>query len=227
MLKSLTCDFSFLWVCLCVYACCAAWKVRFFIHHTSVCVCVCVCMMMMMMMMMSTQITSRLFISGCESRLKMFIWLSSWFGECCLCFHSSLNKHVLTAVMALNLLHLLHTFSVTTTAKYVTLNKFKVISLKEHVRFCCRFYRYIALCRQWSDFLSTSHKVVIGSVPLRIITYLIIMKSNLHKDMEHNYIQMLINLHRMKPNPKVSINGLNYLNSVHFTHYEVLLSVCH
>lgn len=29
------------------------------------------------------------------------------------------------------------------------------------------------------------------------------MKSNLHKDMDHNYIQMLINLHRMKPNPKV------------------------
>lgn len=39
MSKSLTCDFSSLWVCLCVYACCAAWKVRFFIHHTSVSVC--------------------------------------------------------------------------------------------------------------------------------------------------------------------------------------------
>lgn len=51
--------------------------------------------------------------------------------------------------------------------------------------------------------LSTSHKVVIGSMPLRIIPYLIIMKSNLHKDMDHNYIQMLINVHRMKPNPKV------------------------
>lgn len=141
MSKSLTCDFSSLWVCLCVYACCAAWKVRFFIHHT---MCLCVCMMMMML---STQITSRLFISGCESRLKMFIWLSSWFGECCLCFHSSLNKHVLTAVMALNFLGLFHTFSVITTAKYVRLNKFKVISLKEHVHFCCCFYRYPALCR--------------------------------------------------------------------------------
>lgn len=196
MLKSLTCDFSSLWVCLCVCMPAVLHERSGFSFITPVCVCVC-----MMMMMLSTQITSRLFISGCESRLKMFIWLSSWFRECCLCFHSSLNKHVVTAVMAVNLLGLFHTFSVTTTAKYVTLNKFKVISLKEHVHFCCCFYRYTVNSGLLS--LSTSHKVVIGSVPLRIITYLIIMKSNLHKDMDHNYIQMLINLHRMKPNPKV------------------------
>lgn len=37
--------------------------------------------------------------------------------------------------------------------------------------------------------LIASHKMVIGSVPLRITAYLIIMKYNLHKDMDYNYIQ--------------------------------------
>ncbi len=40
--------------------------------------------------------------------------------------------------------------------------------------------------------LIASHKMVIGSVPLRITTYLIIMKYNLHKDMDYNYIVAIL-----------------------------------
>lgn len=55
---------------------------------------------------------------------------------------------------------------------------------------------------------------VFRSWPLKITANLIVMKSNLHDEDNHIYIQVLINLNGMAPKPQVQNNCLNRLDSV-------------
>lgn len=57
-------------------------------------------------------------------------------------------------------------------------------------------------------------EIVFRNWLLRIITNFTVMKSNLHDEDNHIYIQVLINLNGMAPKPQVQNNCLNRLDSV-------------
>lgn len=60
-----------------------------------------------------------------------------------------------------------------------------------------------------------NYKTVIGSGPLRIITNLIVMKSNLYEEKGHIYIQTVINIHGTATKPQAAeyklLNNLDLL----------------